>query len=128
MNAPSTALAPRREDSRQEPLDLETLGNTAANDATAASQPATIRPPRRRVLSHDEEVELSRRIEAGERDAMYALLGTRLSAQPIRAIASELRSGQVFPSALLRNAEEDSDEDGHAERLARLLDRAANAS
>ncbi|HZU82552.1 MAG TPA: sigma-70 family RNA polymerase sigma factor [Polyangiaceae bacterium] len=127
MNVPTTALAPRREDSTQEPLDLETLGNTAANDATVSS-PAAVRPARRRVLSHDEEVELSRRIEAGERDALHAMLGTRTAAGPIRAVAAELRAGQVFPSALLRNAEEDSDEGTRSEQLARLLDRAANAA
>jgi RNA polymerase primary sigma factor len=89
--------------------------------------PASVRPQRRRVLSHDEEVELSRRIEAGECHAFYALLGTRTAAAPIRAIAAELRAGQLLPSAVLRNAEEDAD-DAYAERLARLLGRAANVA
>ncbi|MDP9152361.1 MAG: hypothetical protein M3O36_20740, partial [Myxococcota bacterium] len=80
MNVPSTALVPRRDDLQQEALELKTLGGAAANDATfaAVSSPALRSPPRRRVLSHEEEVELSRRIEAGERDALFALLGSRV--------------------------------------------------
>jgi RNA polymerase primary sigma factor len=128
VNVPNTALASRREDSNDEPLDIDTLASTAANDATAASLPPRVRPPRRRVLSHEEEVDLSRRIEAGERDALHALLGTRTAAAPMRALASELRSGHVIASAMLRNAEEGADEEAHAETLARLLDRAASAA
>jgi RNA polymerase primary sigma factor len=128
VNVPSTALAPRREDPHRESLELDTLAKTAANDATIAAAPASVRPQRRRVLTHEEEIALSRRIEAGERDAFYSLLGTRTAAAPIRAVAAELRAGHVLPSALLRNAEEDVDDDVYAERLARLLDRAASAS
>jgi RNA polymerase primary sigma factor len=128
VNAPSTALAPRRADSDQDSLELGTFANAAANDATIVAAPSAVRSPRRRVLSHDEEVELARRIEAGERDAFHALLGSRAAAASIRAIASELRAGQLHPTALLRNAEEDADDEAHAERLARLLDRTANAA
>jgi RNA polymerase primary sigma factor len=128
VNVPSTALAPRREDSHQESLELETLANTAANDAMIVAVPAPVRSPRRRVLSHDEEVELSRRIEAGERDAFHALLGNRAAVGSLRALASELRAGQVHAAALLRNAEENADDEAQAERVARLLDRAANAA
>jgi RNA polymerase primary sigma factor len=128
VNVPSTSLAPRREDSHQESVELDILAHTAANDAPIAAAPSSVRPPRRRVLSHDEEVELSRRIEAGECDAFHALLGTRTAAAPFRAMAAELRSGHVLPSALLRNAEEDADDETHAEQLARLLDRAANVA
>jgi RNA polymerase primary sigma factor len=71
---------------------------------------------------------LSRRIEGGERDALHALLGTRLAAAPLRAIAAELRTAQLFPSGLLRNAEENADEEGRADQLVRLLDRAASVS
>jgi RNA polymerase primary sigma factor len=87
-----------------------------------------VRAPRRRVLSHDEEVELARRIEGGERDAFHALLGSRVATSPLRAVAAELRSGQVLASALLRNAEEGADDETQADRLAKLLDRAANAA
>jgi RNA polymerase primary sigma factor len=80
------------------------------------------------VLTHEEEVELSRRIEIGERDALYALLGSPAAASPLRALAEELRSGRLVPSALLRNAEEDADGEANAEKLARLLDRAAKAA
>ncbi|MDP8999780.1 MAG: sigma-70 family RNA polymerase sigma factor [Myxococcota bacterium] len=127
MNLPSTALAPRR-DVPNRALEFETFAGTATNDATAATAPTTLRSPRRRVLSHDEEVELARRIESGERDAFHALLGSRAASASIRAIAAELRAGTVHPSALQRNAEEDGDDAGRAEQLARLLDRAANAA
>jgi RNA polymerase primary sigma factor len=128
VNVPSTALAPRREESNRKSVELERLHHTAANDATIVAAPASVRSPRRRVLSHDEEVELSRRIEAGECHAFYALLGSRTAAAPIRAIAAELRAGHLLPTALLRNAEEDTDDEAYAERLARLLGRAANAA
>jgi RNA polymerase primary sigma factor len=80
------------------------------------------------VLTHEEEVELSRRIEIGERDALYALLCSPAAAAPLRALAEELRTGRVAPTALLRNAEEDADDEANAERLARLLERAAKAA
>ncbi len=127
VNAPSTALVPRRVEPRQESLELEPLASTAANDATVAAL-APPRSHRRRVLSHDEEVELSRRIEAGECGAFHALLGTRTTVASIRAIAAELRAGQIAPSALLRNAEEGADDEALAERLARLLERAASTA
>ena len=125
MNVPSTAaLAPVREDIRQPAFELETLGEaTAANDA--AVPVAAFRPGRRRVLTHEEEVALSQRIEAGERDALQALLGSPRAAAPLRAMASELREGRSVPSSLLRNAAEDADDAVNVERLARLLDRGA---
>jgi RNA polymerase primary sigma factor len=132
VNLPSTALAPLREDRhrREEPLELPRLADTAAaNDATPAS--SVPQPPpghRRRVLTHEEEIELSRRIEIGERDALYSLLGSPAAAVPLRSLAEELRTGRVAPTALLRNAEEDADEETNAERLARVLERAAKAA
>jgi RNA polymerase primary sigma factor len=87
-----------------------------------------LRGPRRRVLTHDEEVELSQRIEAGERDALEALLGTARAAIPLRALAAELRDARVLPTALLRNAGEDADEAANVSRLAKLLDRAATVA
>ncbi|HEY4013076.1 MAG TPA: sigma-70 family RNA polymerase sigma factor [Polyangiaceae bacterium] len=128
MNVPSTALAPRREDTHRKPVELDTLAKTAANDATITAVPSVARTQRRRVLSHDEEIELSRRIEAGEAHAFHALLGTKAAAPLLRAIAAELRAGHVLPTGLLRNAEEDADDEAHAERLARLLSRAATAA
>jgi RNA polymerase primary sigma factor len=126
VNLQSTALAPRREGSHQGSLELESFSGTAANDATVVAVPASVRPPRRRVLSHEEEVELARRIEAGERDAFHAFLGSRVAVRSIRAIAADLRAGLLHASGLLRNAEEDADDEAHAEQLARLLDRAGN--
>ena len=132
VNVPSTALAtarpPRREAIHQPPLELDTFADvTVANDRAPASiaPPSAPRAPRRRVLTHEEEVDLSQRIEAGERDALYALLGTVHAAAPLRAIASELRDGRVLPSQLLRNAEEDADGAVNVERFARMLERAA---
>ena len=124
MNLPSTAaLAPVREEIRQPAFELETLAEAAAaNDAVPA---AAFRPGRRRVLTHEEEVQLSQRIEAGERDALLALLGTPRAAAPLRSIAAELREGRSLPSGLLRNAAEDADDAANVERLARLIDRAA---
>ncbi len=129
MNAPSTALAPVREDLDQEPLELETLADvTVANDSSPSSVPAPPRSARRRVLTHEEEVNLSQRIEGGERAALEALLGSAQSAPALRLLASELRDGRVAPSLLLRNASEDADTPAGIERLARLLDRAAAAA
>jgi RNA polymerase primary sigma factor len=51
-----------------------------------------------------------------------------VAAPSIRAIAAELRAGTVHASTLLRNAEEDADDEAYAERLARLLDRTANTA
>ncbi|HEY3817750.1 MAG TPA: sigma-70 family RNA polymerase sigma factor [Polyangiaceae bacterium] len=128
MNLPNTALAPRREDLPREPL-LGRLAadGTVANDAIppSAARPAVARPGRRRVLTHEEEVELSRRIESGERDAVFALLGAPASAGPFRALAEEVRAGRAVPSSLLRNAEEDADTPVGSERIAKLLERAA---
>jgi len=127
VNVPSTAaLAPVREEIRRPAFELETLAETAAaNDAVPA---AAFRPGRRRVLTHEEEVQLSQRIEAGERDALLALLGTPRAAAPLRSIAADLREGRSLPSGLLRNAAEDADEAANVERLARLIDRAATVS
>jgi RNA polymerase primary sigma factor len=70
-------------------------------------------------------VELSRRIESGERDAVFALLGAPASAVPFRALAEEVRATRAVPSSLLRNAEEDADTPAGAERIATLLEKAA---
>jgi RNA polymerase primary sigma factor len=135
VNAPSTALAPLREDLDREPTgfatQLESLAEaspTAANDAAPASATLPVRSGRRRVLTHEEEVELSRRIETGERDAFYAALGTPATAVPLRAVAADLREGRVLPSAILRNPEEEADAGENVEKLARLLDRGASAA
>jgi RNA polymerase primary sigma factor len=141
--SPVTAIgiaSARRAPRRAEPLALETFaeapGTAVANDAapnsggTGASAArgspvAPARGARRRVLTHEEEVELAQRIETGERDALHALLGSAHAAAPLRAIASELRAGRVLPSGLVRNAEEEADAPVNIERLARMLERAA---
>jgi RNA polymerase primary sigma factor len=135
VNLPSTALAPLREDTHRDPLELETLADaTVANDASPASVAVSThaghavhagRPGRRRVLTHEEEVSLSQRIETGEREALYAALGSARVAMPLRALAAELRDGRVLPSTLQRNADEAADGEENVERFARLLDRAA---
>jgi RNA polymerase primary sigma factor len=131
VNAPSTALAPLREDRshHDDRLGLPTLADAAvANDATPASLPKPPAGHRRRVLTHEEEVDLSRRIEIGERDALFALLGSPAAAAPLRSLAEELRTSRVAPTTLLRNAEENADDEANSERLARLLERAAKAA
>jgi RNA polymerase primary sigma factor len=146
VNAPSTALAPRREDIRHQPVELDRLGGApAANDAApaalgsrhasgraqslaSATRAAPLRERRRRVLTHEEEVALSQRIEAGERDALQALLETPQSSESLHGLAGELRDGRVLPSELLRNAPEDADEQDNRERLVRLLERASAAA
>jgi RNA polymerase primary sigma factor len=80
------------------------------------------------VLTHEEEVELSRRIENGEREALHSLLGTAAAAIPFRSLAEEVRSGRAVPSELLRNADEQSDGEMSAEKFAKLLERAASAA
>jgi RNA polymerase primary sigma factor len=130
VNAHTTALARLREDRDQDRLPLETLPPTApaANDRTPPSGPVAVRPPRRRVLTHEEEVELSRRIETGEREALHSLLGTAAAAGPFRALAEDVRAGRSAPSELLRNADEQSDGEMSAERFVKLLERAASAA
>jgi RNA polymerase primary sigma factor len=130
VNVPTTALAPLREDLERDSLELETLPANAnvANDAGPPASRLLPRPPRRRVLTHEEEVELSRRIEGGEKDALFALLGTSSSAGAFRALAEEVRGGRALPSELLRNAEEDADGTTGTERVAKLLDRAAQVA
>ena len=88
----------------------------------------TPREPRRRVLTHEEEVALSQRIENGERDALLALLGSPQAAVPLRNLATELRDARILPSQIMRNAPEDADGKDHVQRLSRLLDRAALAA
>jgi RNA polymerase primary sigma factor len=135
VNAPSTALAPRREDvhrGHREPLELDRLGRAAAaNDAApalSAARPVPPRDRRRRVLTHEEEVALSQRIETGEREALQALLETPQSSESLHGLALEVRDGRALPSSLLRNAPEDADEQDNLERLARLLERASSAA
>jgi RNA polymerase primary sigma factor len=132
VNLPNSALAPKREDlDSQELLGLESLAappGAPANDRTPAASHLPVRPPRRRVLTHEEEVELSRRIETGERDALYALLGSPSVAGPLRSLAEEVRNGRALPSELLRNAEEGADADAGSEKLAGLLERAASSA
>ncbi|MCL2450082.1 MAG: sigma-70 family RNA polymerase sigma factor, partial [Polyangiaceae bacterium] len=118
-----------REDLDREPLELETLADVAvANDAAPTAPATPSRSTRRRVLTHEEEVALSQRIEAGERAALEAFLNAHHAAVPLKGLASELREGRVLPSSLLRNAGEDADGPENVERLAKLLDRAAAAS
>jgi RNA polymerase primary sigma factor len=133
VNVPSTALAPARRDLDQGSVELNTLAdvrvaNDASPSASASASASAPRSTRRRVLTHEEEVLLSQRIEGGERDALEALLGSAQAAAPLRALAAELRDGRTVPSALVRNAAEDADEPSNVERLARLLDRAASAA
>ena len=130
VNAPTTALARLREDRDQRALELDALPPTApaANDRTPPSTTMTGRPARRRVLTHEEEVELSRRIETGERDALYSLLGTVGAAAPFRALADDVRAGRVQPSELMRNADEQADAQLGADRFVKLLERAAGAA
>jgi RNA polymerase primary sigma factor len=135
VNAPSPALASRREDiqrPQREPLELDRLGRAAAaNDAApvlTAARPVPPRDRRRRVLTHDEEVALSQRIETGEREALQALLETPQSSESLHGLALEVRDGRALPSSLLRNAPEDADEQDNQERLARLLERASSAA
>jgi len=136
--SPITAIASaRRAPRRAEPLELafaEGVVTPAANDAAPsssthpsphASPTAPPRGARRRVLTHEEEVELAQRIETGERDALHALLGSTHAVAPLKALASELRAGRVLPSGLVRNAEEEADAPVNIERLARMLERAA---
>ncbi len=140
MNAHTTALARLREDRDQDRLALETLPPTvsAANDRSprqlgvgvgaGPSSTVAVRPPRRRVLTHEEEVELSRRIETGEREALHSLLGTAAAAGPFRALAEDVKAGRAVPSELLRNADEQSDGEMSADRFVKLLERAASAA
>ena len=130
MNAPSTALAPRR-DHIDATVELDKpRARDVANDAAPPSPmpPIPARGLRRRVLTHEEEVELSRRIEAGERDALYALLGSSAAVGPLKGLAEDLRGGRQLPSGILRNAEDGADEETTAERLGKLLDKAAKAA
>jgi len=80
------------------------------------------------VLTHEEEVALSQRIEAGEREALQALLDTPQSSESLHGLAAELREGRILPSELVRNAPEDADEEANRERLVRLLERASSAA
>jgi RNA polymerase primary sigma factor len=132
VNVPSTALAPRR-DHVDTALELDKLRARDASVANDAVPPLPLPPIpsrglRRRVLTHEEEVDLSRRIEAGERDALYALLGCAAASGPLKGLAEELRSGRQLASAILRNAEDGADEEATAERIGKLLDRAAKAA
>ncbi|HEY2518152.1 MAG TPA: sigma-70 factor domain-containing protein, partial [Polyangiaceae bacterium] len=132
VNAHTSALASLREDRHHGALALTPLADAAvANDAVPSSArvpAAPGRPPRRRVLTHEEEVELSRRIECGERDALFSLLTAPASAGAFRALAEEVRNGRAVPSTLLRNAEEDADTPAAAQKLAKMIDRAASAA
>ncbi len=131
MNAaPITALAPRREELDKHSLELRPIPKAAAaaNDHGLPPSLLTPREPRRRVLTHEEEVALSQRIETGERDALQALLGSPQAAAPLRNLAAELRDARVLPSQIMRNAPEEADGKENVNRLARLLDRAAAAA
>ena len=128
--APITALAPRREELDKHSLELRPIPKAAAAANNHGLPPSLLTPrePRRRVLTHEEEVALSQRIETGERDALQALLGSPQAAAPLRNLAAELRDARVLPSQIMRNAPEEADGKENVDRLARLLDRAAAAA
>jgi RNA polymerase primary sigma factor len=128
--APITALAPRRKQLDKESLELRPIPEAAAaaNDHGLPPSLLTPREPRRRVLTHEEEVALSQRIETGEREALQALLGSPQASAPLRNLAAELRDGRLLPSQIMRNAPEEADSKDNVDRLAKLLDRAALAS
>jgi RNA polymerase primary sigma factor len=128
--APITALAPRRQELDKDSLELRPIRDPAAAANDHGLPPSLLAPrePRRRVLTHEEEVALSQRIETGERTALEALLGSPQASAPLRALAAELRDARVLPSQIMRNAPEEADAKANVDRLARLLDRAALAS
>lgn len=73
-------------------------------------------------LSRDLEVEIGRRIEAAERAAIEAWVGSPVALRELAAIADDLRAGRVDINDLLLNA--DADDGLHASasvRLTRLL-------
>ncbi|AUX21870.1 RNA polymerase sigma factor [Sorangium cellulosum] len=73
-------------------------------------------------LSRDLEVELGRRIEAAERAAIEAWVGSPVALRELVAIADDLQAGRVELNDLLLNADTDDGLRGSASvRLARLL-------
>jgi RNA polymerase primary sigma factor len=129
--APISALTSRRQEREplnRDALELRAIPSTAANDHGLPPSLLTPREPRRRVLTHEEEVALSQRIETGERDALIALLGSPQASVPLRNLASELRDSRLLPSQIMRNAPEEADGKANVERLAKLFERAAHAA
>ncbi|WP_437680725.1 RNA polymerase sigma factor RpoD/SigA [Sorangium sp. So ce131] len=73
-------------------------------------------------LSRELEVELGRRIEAGERAAAEAWVASPVALRELAAIAEDLEAGRVELSDLLLNADtDDLDGDAASVRLTRLL-------
>ncbi|AUX41547.1 RNA polymerase sigma factor [Sorangium cellulosum] len=73
-------------------------------------------------LSRELEVELGRRIEAGERAAVEAWITSPVALRELAAIAEDLEAGRVELSDLLLNADtDDLDGDAASVRLTRLL-------
>jgi RNA polymerase primary sigma factor len=128
--APRAGANARRDQLDQHSLELRPIPEPApaANDHGLPPSLLTPREPRRRVLTHEEEVALSQRIEGGERDALLALLASPQAVVPLRNLSAELRDGRVLPSQIMRNAPEDADGKAHVQRLSKLLDRAALAA
>jgi RNA polymerase primary sigma factor len=80
------------------------------------------------LLSREEEVELAKRIEAGERSALSAMVETRASSQELLRIADELRAKKLRLRDVTRvtvDEEDEGDDDAARERVASLIARAA---
>lgn len=77
------------------------------------------------LLTREGEVEIAKRIEAGEREVFNAIMESSLGVEEILRIKSDLESGELRISEILRSTEEDitpEEEEALKERVIGMLD------
>ncbi|QCQ22932.1 RNA polymerase sigma factor RpoD [Desulfoglaeba alkanexedens] len=77
------------------------------------------------LLTREGEVEIAKRIEAGEREVFNAIMESSLGVEEILRIRSDLESGELRISEILRSTEEDitaEEEEALKERVIGMLD------
>ncbi|MEA3470458.1 MAG: RNA polymerase sigma factor RpoD, partial [Thermodesulfobacteriota bacterium] len=80
------------------------------------------------LLSREEEVEIAKRIEKGEKKIMKTLFSMPIFVKEVIDIGAKLRGGEVKIKAVIGNLEDEGgfvEEDVHMERVQNLIDRVA---
>jgi RNA polymerase primary sigma factor len=79
------------------------------------------------LLTREGEVEIAKRIEDGDRDVASVILNTPITVKEVLALGERLRKGQIIPSEISRDVEEDveleeDEEDPSKLRLLTVID------
>ena len=81
------------------------------------------------LLNRDEEVEIAKKIEEGEREITDAVFSVLTSVKDVVGMGKELKTGDLRVKSIVDNLEDEDgfvEEDIHSERVLKLIDRIAD--